>query len=523
MRQFLFSVQQMSISIIALVLLGCNIDSTNAVGNDRVTRLKVVLPQSRIALGGKSGDAYSVHWSEGDRVVVNGVLSNEVMIDAEDSSSAQFEVESVLDHPFEVTYPYSSSTTVVTPKVEFLAEQAYTQGSFAEGSVPMCGYVARRGDAVAMSYLAGVLKFRIKASEEDISLQKVVVTSLTGAKLSGEFAVNCAAATVAATELTQNSTTCLFPSGFKLSAANETDIYIAIPATEVGSCLIEIVESSGSKMECKWNPATAIKGGYVREFQTVTYKPNTMLTLDDVSLPPFDDVEQSYLFRLRTMTYNVHNCIGTDGVVDDKRIADVILEHRVDAVGLQELDSVTTRRPLDVLQQLADLTGMYPTFGAAINYRGGKYGVGVLTKEKPLSHYRVPLPCSSEPRVLLVVEMKDYYFCCTHFSLHAEYRNEAVKIIVEEAKKLNKPLFLVGDFNASRDQESMQMLAQHVYIFNKRPPIYTFPAGSPRSEIDYICLYSGRGATSTVFDYWVPEVPVASDHRPVVMDIMVCE
>lgn len=242
-----------------------------------------------------------------------------------------------------------------------------------------------------------------------------------------------------------------------------------------------------------------------------------------VTLPSFDDIAQTYIFRLRAMSYNVHNCGGTDGVVDYERVADAITAHNVDAVGLQELDSVTTRRPLDVLQKLADLTGMYPTFGAAIDYKGGKYGVGVLTKEKPLSHYCVPLPCSSEPRVLLVVEMKDYYFCNTHFSLHADYRTEAVKIIVEEAEKLSKPLFLVGDFNASRDQEAMQLLAQHFYIFDKRPPIYTFPADAPRSEIDYICLYSGRGALTTVFDYWVPELPIVSDHRPTVMDISVCE
>ena len=208
---------------------------------------------------------------------------------------------------------------------------------------------------------------------------------------------------------------------------------------------------------------------------------------------------------------------------DITRCTDIINDARPDVVAVQELDSMTTRRPLDVLGRLAELTGMYPTFGAAIDRQGGKYGVGVLTKEKPLSYYRVPLPCSSEPRVMLVVEMENYYFCCTHFSLHAEYRNEAVKIIIEEAKKLNKPIFLVGDFNASRDQEAMQLLAQHFYIFNKRPPIYTFPADAPRSEIDYICLYSGRGALATVFDYWVPELPVVSDHRPTVMDISVCE
>ena len=523
MRRYPSLVQWLCVALIALMLSGCNADMTNVLGNDDVTRLVVALPQTRIAIGDKDDATYPVYWSEGDRIVVNGVRSEEVEIDSENRSKATFEVKSMLSYPLAITYPYCSSTTAAAPVVEFRSEQTYTKGSFAEGSVPMCGYVANKGESVAMKYLAGVLKFTIKASDENVALQKVVVTSLSGEKLSGEFAVNCSSATISATERTQNTITYLLPSDYKLSTTAESEFYIAVPATEVGSCLVEFVEQSGERMECKWNPTSAIKGGNVREFRTITYKRNANITLDDVSLPPFDEVVQTRIFRLRAMSYNVHNCSGTDGVLDYERVAAAIAEQNADAVGLQELDSMTTRRPLDVLGRLAELTGMHPTFGAAIDRQGGKYGVGVLTKEKPLSYYRVPLPCSSEPRVMLVVEMENYYFCCTHFSLLAEYRTEAAKIIIEEAKKLDKPMFLVGDLNATRDQESMQLLAQHFNIFNKRPPIYTFPANAPRSEIDYICLYSGRGALAAVFDYWVPEVPVVSDHRPTVMDVMVSE
>ncbi len=41
---------------------------------------------------------------------------------------------------------------------------------------------------------------------------------------------------------------------------------------------------------------------------------------------------------VRVMTYNVHRCVGGDGVRSPLRIARVIAEYRPDVVALQELD-----------------------------------------------------------------------------------------------------------------------------------------------------------------------------------------
>ena len=212
-----------------------------------------------------------------------------------------------------------------------------------------------------------------------------------------------------------------------------------------------------------------------------------------------------------------------DGVQDFQRIIDAVNRAKVDVVAVQEIDSMTTRNPKDVLKLIADATGMYPTFGGAINYGGGKYGVGVLSKEKPLSYYRVPLPCSSEPRVMLVVEFENYYFCSTHFSLHLEYREKAAQIICDEAKRLTKPMFLAGDFNALRSESTMLMLAEHFDIFEKNGSQLTFPADTPTKEIDYICLYKDNGAVAVIGESYVQYEPLASDHRPIVMDMTICE
>ncbi|MDD3511595.1 MAG: endonuclease/exonuclease/phosphatase family protein, partial [Fermentimonas sp.] len=133
---------------------------------------------------------------------------------------------------------------------------------------------------------------------------------------------------------------------------------------------------------------------------------------------------------IRLMSYNIRNARGLDEMTDYQRIADVINSVAPDIIAVQELDSVTARsKGVDVLDVLARNTLMNPTYASAIDYDGGKYGVGILSKEKPLSIKKIPLPGREEPRILLIVEMDDYYFGCTHFSLTDEDRLESVEII----------------------------------------------------------------------------------------------
>ncbi len=225
---------------------------------------------------------------------------------------------------------------------------------------------------------------------------------------------------------------------------------------------------------------------------------------------------------VRLMCYNVHNCVGMDGEFSCERIAKIINDGNVEAVALQELDSMSKRHPVDVLGELAKLTGMHPTFGPSIDFQGGKYGIGMLTKEKPLSYYRIPLPCRSEPRSLLIVEMKNYYYCCTHLSLHNDDRVESANIIVNEIAKLNKPVIIAGDFNAYRSEEPMKIIDSHFDVLKKTGMLVnTIPADNPQSEIDFICLYTDKGATADVKEHIVIDAPVESDHLPIIAEFTI--
>ena len=86
-----------------------------------------------------------------------------------------------------------------------------------------------------------------------------------------------------------------------------------------------------------------------------------------------------------------------DDVCDFQRIADVINHIHPEVVALQELDSMTHRSGQKyVLGEIAGRTQMHAYFAPAIDYDGGKYGIGLLTKEIPVS-LKLSLIHISEP------------------------------------------------------------------------------------------------------------------------------
>jgi endonuclease/exonuclease/phosphatase family metal-dependent hydrolase len=216
--------------------------------------------------------------------------------------------------------------------------------------------------------------------------------------------------------------------------------------------------------------------------------------------------------QLQVMSYNVRHCAGMDLVVDYDRTAAVIAQQQPDIVALQELDSITGRSGLhDQLGELALRTGYHPVFGAAIDFDGGQYGVGILSHEIPLSIRRIPLP-GEEPRVLLVVELEDYVIACTHLDLDEVQRLASVSLIVEEAQRWQKPFLLAGDWNDTPDSELLKVMTQCFTVLSGDEG--TYPADEPTACIDYVAVFNGR---AEAIDSQVIDESEASDHRPLVV------
>jgi len=217
---------------------------------------------------------------------------------------------------------------------------------------------------------------------------------------------------------------------------------------------------------------------------------------------------------LKLMSYNVRNAKGMDGIHNIQRIAYVIINEAPDVVAVQELDSMTTRSGQKyVLGELSERTQMYATYAPAISFQGGKYGIGILSKETPLTIRTYPLPGREEARMLLVAEFKNYFFACTHLSLTEEDRLASLDIIKNSVGKSEKPYFLAGDLNDKPDSKFIQALQQDFQVLThiKKP---TFPAPEPTETIDYIAAWKHGSNDFANLSAQVLEEPVASDHRP---------
>ncbi|MDH6315566.1 endonuclease/exonuclease/phosphatase family metal-dependent hydrolase [Parabacteroides sp. PF5-5] len=221
----------------------------------------------------------------------------------------------------------------------------------------------------------------------------------------------------------------------------------------------------------------------------------------------------------RVMSYNIRNGRGMDEVTDYRRVAEVIIRQAPDIVALQEVDSFTNRSAqTDVLQRLAEETLMHRVYAPAIPFDGGKYGVGMLSKEKPLRHYHVSLPGREEERVLLVVEFAKLVVGCTHLSLTEADRLASVPILRREAAKASKPFILMGDLNDTPDSPFMKELSEGFILLSDTCKA-THPSPQPKECIDYIAVYKPGAGALTPLSYQVINEPLASDHRPIQAEI----
>lgn len=239
---------------------------------------------------------------------------------------------------------------------------------------------------------------------------------------------------------------------------------------------------------------------------------------------------------IRLMTYNVGavcKFIGDDFTKEDnvKLIAEIVKESQADAVAYQELDSCNTRN--DYFQLKAITESCNPKwsyfYGPAIDYKGGKYGTGVASQNKRvIKTLYIPIPVKekSEPRVLTIVEYKDYVIACTHLNggqpAQVEYLNAEIKKLYGDSKK---PVFLGGDMNAFPESPIMDEFRKAWTIISQTTD-GTSVQSTQKPCIDYILQLNNKAKAAKVVDSKViknaqaGDMKIASDHYPVYVDVI---
>jgi len=235
------------------------------------------------------------------------------------------------------------------------------------------------------------------------------------------------------------------------------------------------------------------------------------------------------------ITYNVHRCLGVDGMLSPERIAGVIASREPDIVALQEIDVGRARTGgIDQAHAIARALNMKMHFHSVLQVVEEKYGDAILTTRPSELVRAAVLPGRSrirrlEPRGALWVsvdfEGTRVQVINTHLGLTRRERRLQVDALLGPGwvghPDCADPFILLGDFNAVPRGRTYRRLNARLtdaqLAQGQRRALPTFPTRLPILRLDHVFV-SRSVAVRKVEVLRTSLTRVASDHLPVEVD-----
>lgn len=224
---------------------------------------------------------------------------------------------------------------------------------------------------------------------------------------------------------------------------------------------------------------------------------------------------------LRIATYNIHRCVGRDGMESPARIAAVLREIDADVVALQEI-AHQKGKPGNVLDFLAESIDAAAIEGPTLHASGSLYGNALLTRVAAASVRRVDLSVPRRERrgaldVVLTVNELSVRVLTTHLGLRPLERRRQVKHILSilNADAVDVTV-LLGDLNEWFSKgRPIRWLAR---AFDPLPSPATFPSHRPLVALDRLYVRP-RNRLVSLAAHRSRLARKASDHLPLVADL----
>lgn len=224
--------------------------------------------------------------------------------------------------------------------------------------------------------------------------------------------------------------------------------------------------------------------------------------------------------EIRFLTWNVHGCVGRDGVCDLDRVARVIEAAQPDISALQEIDNRTASAARDPFSYFGQLFGWTSVATRTLAARDGHYGHIVLSRWPIESLGELDLSVRwREPRKAIVGAVASpagrIVVIAAHLGLLPfERRRQFARLRERIAAITERPLVVLGDFNDFPGRG----LAERSLCppLTPTPEIATYPSRLPLLPLDRI-WFSGPLELTTITT--LRDANRASDHLPLLASL----
>ena len=225
------------VPLCCIALVSCSENNLDAVkpeepSNEGTVLTAVIGPDTKTTIGEKSGKEYSILWTVGDKINVNGEESSEAVIGA-DAKSAKYSFSKVLTAPFSAVYPSSvyKSEGVVT----ISSTQSYKAGTFDPSSAVLCAY-SESGASLTFHHLMAYLKLSFTTKSDTDDIKTISVKSAGAESMSGDFSIDYGTSTLA--PVADNTKKGVVLECGESGVALGTEIIVAIPAQTYASGIV---------------------------------------------------------------------------------------------------------------------------------------------------------------------------------------------------------------------------------------------------------------------------------------------
>ncbi|MBC3215588.1 endonuclease/exonuclease/phosphatase family protein [Serratia fonticola] len=250
---------------------------------------------------------------------------------------------------------------------------------------------------------------------------------------------------------------------------------------------------------------------------------------------------------IKIATFNIGKNETSDNVSDFTSLNQAIKHIDADVIAVEEIDNKTARSgKIDQLAELAKANGLFYAYGKALDFDGGEYGVGLLSKYKIDKSQVVKLPSGdAEQRVVLLSQITKPGFDSPIIVMvtHLDWQKDPAVRLGQARYILDLSIgdapsdfaniatsvkILAGDFNSTQNEQPIKEIK---YFWDPvvKPDVdfRTWPAINPALDIDHIFTFKGQ--KWNIKNIEIPhnsnkfQWAAASDHLPVIAELELTE